>query len=73
MKAKSFSGPTCEFVKTLRNKLNHNKKDYYILQAIYKDQAVAGISLVTHGKSGTYLLGERTGQAVGSLWLQTES
>lgn len=56
MKEKEFKGPPVEFIRALRKKIEQ-KESLLVFRASSNGNAVAGISIVLHGSSATYLLG----------------
>lgn len=56
MREKGFSGPPIELLRSLRKHLA-DERPLVIMRAMHGEEAVAGICLVTHGSSATYLLG----------------
>jgi lipid II:glycine glycyltransferase (peptidoglycan interpeptide bridge formation enzyme) len=57
MKQRNFQGPSSKFVSNLRDNVMEGKGEYIVLQALLGQHVVAGISIVKHGRSATYLLG----------------
>jgi hypothetical protein len=56
MLEKNFHGPPTGLLKALRENLD-NKSQLLILRAVSDGEAVAGICLISHGATATYLLG----------------
>lgn len=57
MRDRSFSGPSVEFVRRLRERCLEKGETYLVLRAMLNGEPVAGISVVRHGRAGTYMLG----------------
>lgn len=57
MKEKNFQGPSTRLISLLRKKNDVESGGYCVLQAVLNEEILAGISIVRHGNSATYLLG----------------
>jgi lipid II:glycine glycyltransferase (peptidoglycan interpeptide bridge formation enzyme) len=57
MREKNFQGPSTRLIDLLRKKNSLDSGGYLVLQAVLDEEIVAGISIVRHGNSATYLLG----------------
>lgn len=57
MREKNFQGPSTRLISLLRNKNHVESGGYFVLQAVLNEEILAGISVVRHGNSATYLLG----------------
>jgi hypothetical protein len=55
--ARGFAGPKIPFLRELRRALRKNGESFWVLRAMAGNDAVAGIGMVTHGTSATYLIG----------------
>ena len=55
--AKKFSGPSIHLLRCLWKQADLSTQPVYILKAMYQTRCVAGVMLVCHGTSATYLVG----------------
>lgn len=56
-KQRKFSGPQSDLIRLLREKMSCTKEKIFILIAKVKENDVAGVIVVQHGSSATYLVG----------------
>ena len=57
MREKNFQGPSTRLINLLVKRNHIESGGYFVLQAVLDEEILAGISIVRHGNSATYLLG----------------